>query len=72
MNAEDPRIRVCLSWCRLPPGSCDVHPDCPFYRPGKKLLYASVALERCKKVLEEMEPIESTEGSYRWESKQRI
>jgi len=72
MNAEDPRIRVCLYWCRLPPGSCDVHPDCPFYRPGKTPVYASVALERCKKRLEEMEPIESTEGRGSWAAKSCI
>ena len=62
MNAEDPRIRVCLSWCRLPPGSCDVHPDCPFYRPGKKLLYASVALERCERRMAELESAAGSGG----------
>jgi len=55
MNAEDPRIRVCLYWCRLPPGSCDVHPDCPYYTPHGTPLYASVVLERCERRLAKLE-----------------
>jgi len=57
-DANDPRIVWCTLYCTLPLDACDVDEACPFYwAKGHRgsTIPASVALERCKRLIEEAE-----------------
>jgi len=58
LPADDPRIVWCTQHCTLPWGACDRHEACPFYWErghGDNQIPAGVALERCKRLIEEAE-----------------
>jgi len=57
-DADDPRIVWCTLYCPLPLDACEKHEQCPFHweRKGQVgYIPASVALERCKRLVEEAE-----------------
>jgi len=65
MSADDPRIVWCTRYCTLPPDACEKHEACPFHweRKGQVgYIPASVALERCKRLVEEAEHARRRDG----------